>query len=185
MLGLYLAMIDNEEDKITFEELYYKYKSVMFNIAVSILKDKQLSEDAVHEAFLSVAKNISKISDKNCIQTRNYLIIIVKNSARRIYNKNKNEFEGGEIFETVPDLHSIEIDTENSIRQKELMSMITELDVKYSDVLMFRYFYDMKNREIADALGITLENVKIRLIRGKQMLKEKLLEEKNYDRRTI
>ena len=77
MLGLYLALIDSAEDKSKFEKLYKEYRSTLITVAYSILKDTALAEDAVHETFLTLAKNFNKISDKTCIQIRNYLIIIV------------------------------------------------------------------------------------------------------------
>lgn len=47
------------------------------------------------------------------------------------------------------------------------------------------YYHGMKDREIAFKLGISLENVKIRLVRGKNKLKKKLMEENYYDRSEI
>ncbi len=185
MLGFYLAMLEAEDDKSRFEKLYNEYEAVLFNVANSILKDCQLSEDAVNETFLALARNMNKISDKNCIQIRNYLIIIVKNNALRIYNKYKREINAEGIDETVPDFSDIEIEVESSENQRKLFSLLKNLDEKYGDVLMMKYFYGMRNKEIAEALGITLQNVKIRLHRGKIMLKEKLNKEETYDRETV
>lgn len=184
MLGIYLAIIDNENDKRLFERLYNKYKSIMYNVAFGILHDAQHSEDAVHDAFLSVARNIRKISDDECIRTRNYLIIIVRNSALKIYNKNKNEIPVDDSFTESPDLQVIDIDIENSESQKNMFRLIKELDSKYGDVLILKYYYEYRDKEIADILGITLENVKIRLYRAKTLLKNKLLEEE-HDKHSV
>lgn len=52
------------------------------------------------------------------------------------------------------------------------MKLIKSLDRKYGNVLILKYFYDMTDREIADDLGISLENVKMRLHRGKKALNQ-------------
>lgn len=59
---LLLAMIDNEEDKSKFEQLYNQYKQLMFYIANGILHDENLAEDAVqHTKFCKEpARNWSK-----------------------------------------------------------------------------------------------------------------------------
>jgi RNA polymerase sigma-70 factor (ECF subfamily) len=48
---IYLAMIELEEDRHKFEQLYITYKQTMFYVANSILGDEYLSEDVVHQAF--------------------------------------------------------------------------------------------------------------------------------------
>ena len=38
---MYMSLIDNEDDKIKFEDIYNKYKKMMFWIANQILKDER------------------------------------------------------------------------------------------------------------------------------------------------
>ncbi|MBR5318831.1 MAG: hypothetical protein IKU46_04460, partial [Peptococcaceae bacterium] len=58
-LSCYLLLIDSIEDQNKFEYLYNTYKNTMYYFSKRILNDIQLSEDAVHEAFLRIARNIS------------------------------------------------------------------------------------------------------------------------------
>lgn len=187
MLSLYLSLLDSVKDQKNFQEIYYSYRSLLYQVANQILKDTWLAEDAVQNTFFSLAKNMKKISEWNCIQIRNYLIIIARNAALQIYNKNKsqNEISVEETPEKGTDLHKIEIDIESKDAQKALFAHIKSLDSKYGDVLILKYYYDLRNKEIAECLKISLENVKIRLIRGKAMIKKILLEGDEIDRKTI
>ena len=185
MVGAYLALIEKAEEKSQFEELYNKYRTTLMTVAYNILKDTSLAEDAVHETFFALARNMNKISGKNCIQIRNYLIIIVKNASYKIYNKDKKEISIDEIDYNIQDIQNIELDIEDKIAQKKLMELIKSLDDKYADVLILKYFYDLQDKEIAKSLGISLENAKIRLYRGKNMLKSKLLEVAFNDGQTV
>lgn len=178
-------MLNTDEEKFLFENLYNEHKTTLFNIAYNILKDVQLSEDVVHETFLSLASNMKKIIGNNSIQTRNYLIIIVRNHAFKTYNKSKKEICTNDVYEEIPDAHNLEIDIESKTTQEALFCMIKELDEKYADALMLKYFYDMKHKDIAKLLGISVENVKIRINRGKKLLKEKLMENEYYDKQTV
>lgn len=185
MLGIYLAMLDNPKEENKFEKLYNQFKPTLITVAYQILNDIDLAEDAVHDAFLSLAKNMNKISGKNCIQIRNYLIIIVRNASRQIYNKRKKEICVEEIQDNITDLQNIEINAEDKVTQQKLMELIKTLDEKYADVLILKYFYDLSDKEIARSIGISLENAKIRLYRGKAMIKNKLAEVKSYDGQTV
>lgn len=60
MLGLYLSLVESEEEKQLIEELYNNNKQVMYNIAFKNLHNSSDAEDAVHEAFLRAIKNIEK-----------------------------------------------------------------------------------------------------------------------------
>ena len=52
MIEIYLSVLDSEEDKDLFEEWYRLYRGSMYNIAFSILHNKEDAEDALNEAFL-------------------------------------------------------------------------------------------------------------------------------------
>ena len=61
MLSVYLMMIDNSDDRIKFEKVYNSFKNIMLNRAYEIIKERQLAEDAVHNAFLKIINNLPKI----------------------------------------------------------------------------------------------------------------------------
>ena len=182
MLGAYFTLIDTAEEKSQFEELYDRHKELLMTIAYRILKDEALSEDAVHDAFLALAKNMGKLSGRSSVQIRNYLIIIVKNNSFNIYNKRKREEYIEEPEELAPELQSVEIDIESRAAQQKLAELIKSLDPKYADVLILKYFYGLSVNETAALLGISADNVKTRLYRGKNMLKKKLAEVYRYDK---
>ena len=57
MLAIYLTLIDNEDDKKSFEDLYNQNRSKAYAIAFNILKNKTLAEEACSETFFSLAKS--------------------------------------------------------------------------------------------------------------------------------
>lgn len=81
---IYLQMIESDEDKSKFEQLYIMYKGLMFHVAMKILKNEFDAEDAVHQAFLSLIENLKKISDVKCPKTRAYIVIITEALIRSI-----------------------------------------------------------------------------------------------------
>ena len=59
---IYLQMIENEEEKLKFIQIYEKYKDLMLYVAKHILGNDADAEDAVHEAFLASLKHLHKFS---------------------------------------------------------------------------------------------------------------------------
>lgn len=51
-------MMDTQEEKSKFEELYYQYRKLMHWRAKQILTDDMLAEDAVHEAFIKIIRHM-------------------------------------------------------------------------------------------------------------------------------
>lgn len=52
MVALYLSLIDKQEEKNRFEELYYRYRNLMYYIAYQVLHQDRDSEDAVRRLSL-------------------------------------------------------------------------------------------------------------------------------------
>ena len=77
MLAIYLQMIPDEREHAKFERVYHKYKNLMFHCAKEILGNDEDAEDAVHMAFISIAKNISKISDFQDAEYRGKVIALI------------------------------------------------------------------------------------------------------------
>ena len=66
---MYMSLIDNEDDKIKFEDIYNKYKKMMFWIANQILKDERDIEEVVQDSFIKIIRNLDKIEKINSKKT--------------------------------------------------------------------------------------------------------------------
>jgi len=60
-LIIYLQMIESDEDKSKFEQLYIMYKGLMFHVAMKILKNEFDAEDAVQA--IDIIRSRSKLVD--------------------------------------------------------------------------------------------------------------------------
>ena len=176
MISLFLTFLDTEEEKTKFERLYEKYRKLMHYVAKGILADDQLAEDAVQEAFFRIAKNFYKVGEIDCPQTKNFVVIIVRNTALTIVKKE----------ETAGALEGIDSLSEGQTRQeditfekveiRELVDEILKLPETYRYPLYLYGVYDYKMGEIANLLGITTETAKKRVQRARQILKNNLEE---------
>lgn len=177
MLTVYLSLIDDDQDKKTFEQMYLDNKDMMYHYAYKILKDVSSAEDAVHDAFLSFARHFKKFEKTDHDRIRSYLMITVRNAAFKIYNRHGKEISTEDVYFDSGQIADISTDIENHELEFRLFQMIKNLDRKYGDVIILKYYCGMRDREIADSLGISRDNVKIRLYRARNILKQKLKED--------
>lgn len=177
MLLLYLSTIDSDESKDKFESLYLKYRKHMKHIALKILGDEHLADDAVHNAFIKIISNLHKFNEIDCQETRNLIVIIIRSVSIDMYRKRNREFENTDVLDT-------EISTEtdfSSIQAEEILREIEALPEIYRDVLLLKIEYDYKDREIAKLLGIKVDTVSKRLERARKQLKKQLFKEAHHD----
>ncbi len=62
---VYLSMIDTPEDRDKFERIYIQYRNLMYHVAYGILGNHFDAEDAVHQAFVAIIRNLQKIGEIN------------------------------------------------------------------------------------------------------------------------
>ena len=58
--------------------------------------------------------------------------------------------------------------------QKKIIKTIESLDVNYQEIIRLRFFEEKSIKEIAEELGISVANTKVRVMRAKKVLAELL-----------
>ncbi len=169
---IYLNLIDTEEDKSKFEQIYNNYKHTMFYVAKSILKDDYLSEDAVHNAFINIAKSMDNISEVDSNRTKGYVVVIVRNISFNMLKKQNKDVAIDELEENIKDDNSLEDEVLSKLSVDSIVEEIIKLPVIYKDVLYLSYVEDLPTQEISRLINISNEAVKKRLQRGRKILQK-------------
>ena len=179
MLALYLAYLDDDNDKRLFEKIYNSYKKQMVTLAVSILNNNDDAEDNVGDVFLRIAqKNFDVVRGiKNDIDLRNYLLKATKNtSINKINTKKKDNVSLDTVVEYNMDkIKELSDDTFiefvcNRIDYDKIIEAIKSLSEKYRDVLYYHFVMELSIPQTAKSLNQTLSTTKQRLVRGKKLL---------------
>lgn len=149
---IYLQMIEGPEDRLKFEQVYLTYRGLMFHIAEQVLGNEQDAEDAVHDAFVSIAKNISKISEPERPKTKAYVVTIVESRAIDLYRKKKRHpsVPLNEELEGVP----VEYHGDNG-----LAKCMAKLPARYREFLLLKYAQGFDNRDLARLFGLSMDAV--------------------------
>lgn len=148
---IYLVMIDSPEDQSKFEKVYLTYKGLMYHTAYKVLNKEEDAEDAVHNAFVKIAENISKIGEPVCPKTQVYVVTIVENKAIDLYRVNQRRSKV--IY--LDEISGISVD-ENKVHG--LAACMAKLHPRYRQVILLEYYQGFSCREIAKQLNITEAN---------------------------
>ena len=160
----------------SFEEFYYHYRSIVFKTAYSILHNYSDAEDAVDMTFIKVYKSYSKIVRLSEENRMGFLIIVAKNTAINIYNKNvSNAKLIDRILKNTLEENLI-ADFSDDIKYGELKDVIKKLPKSSLEILYMRCLYGCTFKEIGLALDISASGAKKRFISAREELR-KLLEE--------
>lgn len=173
MFFMVMAMADSLEDKRKIEKLYEKYHKLMYVLAYNILKHHEDEEDAVIESWEKIIRNLDKLNEIDCQETKSFFAIVVERTAIDCYRRNKkrnnvqvmiNEYEESPYFAT----------KDKKLENLELYQVLRQMPKKYSEVLILYYVNGFSGKEIAGLLGIKEEAVMARLSRGRKRLKKEL-----------
>ena len=153
--------------RLETQALAEQYRDRLFAAAFQVCGNAADAEDAAQEALLRY--HLSDKEFENQEHIRAWLLRVAvnwaKNISRSFWRRNTVPLE--EYMET------LEFDSQES---REIFREVMALPEKYRLVIHLYYYEDYSVQEIGRILGISESNVKVRLSRGRQMLKATLQE---------
>lgn len=167
----------------SFEEIYEGFGPQIIRYLARLVSESE-AEDLAQETFLRVHRGLEEFRGDSRIST--WIYRIATNVARDRLRK-ASSMSGGAVtsLEEGMDVEDGNVWTDEKARNTEGMTIrkemndcirrfIDDLPEDYRTVLILQDLEGFKNQEIADILGISLDNVKIRLHRARTRLREEL-----------
>ena len=155
------------------QQLIERYQNNLYAVAFNVCKNAEDAEDAVQDTFIQY--HISKKEFESEQHIRAWLIRVAINKAK---NANlafwKNHKVSLEEY-----MEHLTVETEQA---EDLFAAVMKLPEKYRIVIHLFYYEDYSVAEIAEILKLSQSNVKVRLSRGRTVLKGQLQEEWEDDK---
>jgi RNA polymerase sigma-70 factor, ECF subfamily len=157
-------------DEGALAALYDLYHLELLAYCRRILGNSQDAEDVVQDVFAKLQSDIKSLRDDTLF--RNWLLRIARNEAlMKIRGRRFNgDINSDQVWITETPLDLVEQGETSLIVQK----LLDELKPIYRQVLVLREYEGMSYAEIAEALELSLETVKIRVYRARNSMTEKL-----------
>ncbi len=159
--------------RLPIQELIERYRNSLFVAAFQICKNREDAEDVVQDTFLQY--HLSKKEYESEEHIRAWLLRVAINKAKNVnltfWRRNQQPLE-----DYIEDL------TFETKEAGNLFEAVLALPEKYRVVIHLFYYEDYSVKEIAGVLKVSESNVKVRLSRGRMMLREALKEEWEDDK---
>jgi RNA polymerase sigma factor (sigma-70 family) len=163
-------------DVASYEELVRRYQEVAARVAYLAAGSAADAEDAVQEAFVKAYRALPRFRQE--APFRPWLLKIVANEARnrrraagrraRLALRLAEDRPSGD---AAPSPEVAVLDREE---RELLVEAVNRLGERDRMVISYRYFMDLSEREMAEALGVPPGTVKSRLARALRRLRESL-----------
>lgn len=170
-------------EKALYELVVRRYNPYLYKIGRSYNYNHDDTQDLMQDTYVDAYKNLRQYEGRSSFKT--WISRIMLNNCYRKNSKlsYKNEVMKDDINEqAVPMFTSSNNDTGKVVHNRELGSIIetalSKIPEEYRMVFTLREVNDMSVAETAELLNLSETNVKVRLSRAKNMLREEL--EKSY-----
>ncbi len=177
-------------DLSAFEELVNRYERRIWTLAKRMVQHREDAEDVTQETFLTALEHLDELRDEERFGA--WLVQIATRHAFRVLERRQrssivsletmtSEMADEDDGEPIPHPEFIADWRENPeelLMRAETRQLIeqalNELPEKYRAVFLLRDVEGLSVKETAQALGISEANVKVRLLRARLQLREKL-----------
>lgn len=163
-------------DKDALRRIYEKYIDDLLRVATSLLSDIQSAEDCLHDVFVNFAGTVNGSMIHSNL--KNYLISCVANRARdQLRSKaRQSAYQTEQLCSPLVSNSPAKqiIDAEESARVFEALA---ELPYEQREVFVLHIQGQMRFREIAGLLGLSINSVQSRYRYAIEKLREILTEE--------
>ena len=167
----YIAKIIKGDTK-SFAVLVDRYKDLVFTLALRMLKNKEEAEDVSQDIFIKVYKSLSKFKGDSKFST--WIYRITYNSCLDTLKKYKQEYQIVPIDDYTGRQVIILENAFDALAEKEQKQAIEDclhkLPNEDSFLLTLYYFEEQSLDEISKILGLTANNVKVKLFRSRKKL---------------
>ena len=163
-------------DERALDAAILSYSRLLWSIARAVLHNvgtTQDMEESVADAFIQLWKNSGSLNEmRGSVKT--WLCVAVKSRAidryRRIIRNNEVGLE-----EQITSCGAWLLDqTMDAVLQRELLAAIHALGEPDREIILRRFYYQQKPKEISAALDLSIRQVENRIYRAKQRLREQL-----------
>lgn len=146
----------------------------MFGICLRYMGDRDQAKDVMQDAFIHLFDKVIDFRGEGSFEgwARRIFVTISLGAIRK--RKSKNELSDGD--DSLIKMPSQTPNVLATMQENDILSYIAKLPASYRTVLNLYSIEGYSHQEIADELGISIENSRIQLLRAKSKLAHYLIQ---------
>lgn len=181
---MYTGLPDNEliphvlkGDQLAYKVLVDRYQSFIFTLAFRLLKSREDAEEVAQDVFVKAYRSLADFKGGSKFST--WLYAITHNTGITYLRRKKQKIQSIDDESAFTQLENHESDFKaNQVEDKSRKAMVNRaIEMLPSDdaqIITLFYNGDQSLEEIAAIMCMEKNNVKVRLFRARQKLKEKM-----------
>lgn len=159
-------------DANAFTQLVNRYKDLVFTLALRMLKNREEAEEVSQDTFIKTYKSLDKFKGDSKFST--WIYKVAYNNCLDRIKKNKKYLNDVEINEFTEHQVKTVDNAFNALVEEERNQLIQDclllLPSEDSFLLTLYYFEEQSLEDIATIVGLTANNVKVKIFRSRKKL---------------
>jgi RNA polymerase sigma factor (sigma-70 family) len=165
-------------DEEALAELYDRFGRVAYGLALRVLRDEKLAEDAVQEGFLAAWRNADRFMPERAKASTWLLTFVHRRAVDLVRREDRRRAEP--LAEGVePASGSAEDDAWLRFERERVQAALRRLPDQQREALELAYYGGFSQSELAERLGQPVGTIKSRMFTGLARLRELLAEPGN------
>lgn len=157
----------------SFEDIYLQYSPQIFRVCMGYVNDREQAKDLTQETFISVWQNLSTFKNQSKIST--WIFRIATNNCLRALEKSKR------VIKTELPLHlPAVVEETQEDKLTFLYNCIAELE-ETDRIIISLVLEDIPQAEIAEIVGLTSGNTRVKIHRIKEKLAAKFKDHGQFE----
>src|SRR5512132_42605 len=163
-------------DESALAELYDRFGRVAYGLALRVLRDEKLAEDAVQEGFLTAWRNADRFMPERAKASTWLLTLVHRRAVDLVRREERRRTEPlPEASEPTP-ADSAEDDAWLRFERERVQAALRQLPDQQREALELAYYGGFSQSELAERLGQPVGTIKSRMFTGLAQLRELLAE---------
>jgi RNA polymerase sigma-70 factor (ECF subfamily) len=168
-----LVLLAARSEESALAELYDRYGRTAYGLALRVLRDQTLAEDAVQEAFLTVWRTASRFVPERGKASTWILTLVHRRAVDTVRREQRRR---GEALDRAaePVVEGVEEDAWLHLQRERVQAALRRLPDAQREALELAYYGGFSQSELAERLGQPLGTIKSRMFTGLSRLRELL-----------
>ena len=170
-----LSLVASSDDQ-ALAELYDRFGRVAYGVALRILRDEALAQDAVQEAFLAAWRSADRFLAERAKASTWILTLVHRRAVDLVRREDRRRGEPLESAGEPAAAETVEDEATLGFERRVVLEALAQLSPEQREALELGYYGGLTQSELAERLGLPLGTIKSRMFAGLSRLRELLAE---------
>jgi len=168
-----LVALAARSEQSALAELYDRYGRTAYGLALRVVRDQALAEDAVQDAFLTIWRTASRFVPERGKASTWILTLVHRRAVDTVRREQRRRADSLDRA-TEPSVEGVEEDAWLRLQRERVQAALRRLPDAQREALELAYYGGFSQSELAERLGQPLGTIKSRMFTGLSRLREQL-----------